>query len=225
VEDLILNDSVNYDTEAKRRELAGMAISDVGQAFGNAEQQRQRSLSRSGVNPSSGMALSMARRTDVDKALAIAGAATKARDLAETTGYARKMDAVGLGKGMIGNQATQAGLQLNAGNSSVANGMNAVTIANSGNAAMSQGYGNAAAGYNSLANTQGNNFYAAQRYGTNVGASVGNAIGGFVQANQGLWSANPSAYSAYGGVDPMAGYSYGGTTDTNGLFTPSRAGM
>lgn len=176
-EDRMLVDANNYDTEGKRNELAGLAMADVNQGFASAEGQNTRAQQRMGINPSSGRALALGSQTAVAKAAALAGAATGARRSAETTGYARKMDALGLGKGMIGNQATQASLQQSAGNSSVNNAQVPFSLQQQAGNSMSQGFGNAAYGLSNLAGNQQGNYISAQNYGNGVGASVGNMFG------------------------------------------------
>jgi hypothetical protein len=129
---------------------------------------------------------------------------------AENIAYARKMDALGLGKGIIGNQVQQANLGLASGNSSVVNAGKALDFSTYGDSAMSSGYGNAVTGFNSVAsaantlgNTQANTFYDAQKYGTSVGTNVGTAIGG-------LWSAiKPSISSAFTPTEFGTGSSFG----------------
>lgn len=126
-EDQVLADAQNFDTEGKREELAGKARADVQQSFDSAQGHAVRNQQRMGVNPNSGRSDAMAMQGQLGLASGLSLAANKARSNAMTLGYARKMDAVGLGKGLVGNQATQAGLSLNAGNSSVQNGGNAIT--------------------------------------------------------------------------------------------------
>jgi hypothetical protein len=176
-EDGLLTDAENYDTEGKREQMAGAAMADVNQGFAAAKGQATRARQRMGVNPNSGMALSLDNQAAIAQAAGLAGAANGARLKAETTGYARKMDAVGLGKGVIGNQATQASLQLNSGNSAVTNSMLPINISNGANDRMSDGYGAAVSGYNNLANTKINGFAAATNYGNSVGSNVGNMFG------------------------------------------------
>jgi hypothetical protein len=202
VQDKILTDAENFDTEGKREELAGKAIGDVNQGFDAATSQVRRNQERMGINPSSGRAMATENAGMFSKALGIAGAASKARADATTVGYARKMDAAGFANGTIGNQATQASLALQSGNSSVNNSLIPLAVSSSANGAMSTGYGNAAGGYQNLGNTQAGSFYGSQNYGAGVGQSVGNMFGNI--AGMGLkayqnWNSGSSA--------PMGGWS------------------
>lgn len=219
-EDRMLVDANNYDTEAKREQMAGRAMADVSQGYASAMAQKTRADQRMGLNPSSGASRSGGTQSAIALAGMLAGAGTKARLDAETTGYARKMDALGLGKGMIGNQATQAGLQMNAGNNSVSNSVAPINVSNSATGAMSNAYGNAASGFSNLAGNRANGFYAAQQYGSNIGSSVGNMFGSILKqpgVTSGISNWASSAFSP----DPMAGYSY---NDFSGSGT-QRAGM
>lgn len=149
LEDKIVADANNFDTEAKREELAGQAITDVNTAFDSARGQSARSLARVGVAPGSGRALSMENQVTTAQALAGAGAATKARRDATAEGYARRMDAVGLGKGIVGNQVTMQQIAQNGGAQAVAAAGSGVNVAQSGAGLMGQGFGGA---QNGLAN-------------------------------------------------------------------------
>jgi len=149
LEDKIVADANNFDTEAKREELAGQAITDVNTAFDSARGQSARSLARVGVAPGSGRALSMENQVTTAQALAGAGAATKARRDASAEGYARRMDAVGLGKGIVGNQVTMQQVAQNGGAQAVSAAGAGVSVAQSGAGLMGQGFGGA---QNGLAN-------------------------------------------------------------------------
>lgn len=227
-EDKLLADAQSFDTEAKREELAGQAMADVNQGFASAHGQSVRAQQRSGVNPSSGAALALENGTRIAQATGLAQAANTARRQAETTGLARRMDAVGLGKGLVGNQSTQAGLQLAAGNNSVANAQVPLSVAGNANNAMSNGYGNAATGYagasgafRGVGGMQSAGFYGAQNYGAGVGSGVGNMFGSVlskpgVTSGIGNWFGGGAAAG-----DPMAGYNY---NNFSGSGT-QRAGM
>ena len=89
------------------------------------------------------------------EATAKAGAANKARTNVETQGYARTMDAANLGRGLASNQATSAGVALNAGNSAVSNAGMTLTQGNAAAAQMGQGFNTAIQGNQSAGNLYG----------------------------------------------------------------------
>lgn len=190
VEDTMLGDAKNYDTPDRRAQAESEAMQGVQSSIDTQRASSARALAARGVNPNSGASLALNGQLDLQGAVAKAGAANVARKNIETIGYARKMDAVGLGKGLVGNQATQAGLGLTAGNSSVANSVVPLNVSGAANSAMSAGYGNAAAGYGQLGSNQLATFNIASRYGAGVGQNVGSMFGQLAN--------NPSVQSSIG---------------------------
>lgn len=155
LEGKIVADAQNFNTEARRSEAAGKAMADVEQQFGNEAAQQQRAMTRMGVNPNDGRFAAMGNQMSMAQALAKAGAASKARDNIEIQGYARKMDAANMGRGLASSQATSAGVAMNAGNSAVNNAGVPLTQANQAMATMGQGFGTAIQGNNSAGNLFG----------------------------------------------------------------------
>lgn len=155
LEGKIIADAQNFNSEASQNEAAGKALADVEQQFGNEAAQQQRAMTRMGVNPNSGRFASMSTQMGMAQAAAKAGAASKARDSVELQGYARKMDAANMGRGLASSQATSAGVAMNAGNSAVNNAGVPLTQANNAMATMGQGFGTAIQGNNSAGNLYG----------------------------------------------------------------------
>jgi hypothetical protein len=114
LEQSIVSDAENYNTEGKREELAGKAASDVEQQMGVARESAARNLARYGINPNSGKFAAVNKDMAVQEGLARAGAANNARTQAEEIGHARMMDAAALGRGIAQNSSTAAGLALSA---------------------------------------------------------------------------------------------------------------
>jgi hypothetical protein len=102
VEQGLVRQAQEFDTEAYREQLASQAAADTARAFGTAEGVTARNLARRGVSPGSGNALAMQNQNALALASARAGAATGARDRAEQLGFARKLDVVGIGRGLAG---------------------------------------------------------------------------------------------------------------------------
>ncbi len=195
MEQAIVADAASFNTAGKTAEAVGKAQADVNAGFSNAQAQQQRAMSRMGVNPSSGRSMAMQNQTGIAQAAALAGASNKARTDTETLGYARKMDAANLGRGLASNQATSAGIAMNAGNSAVSNAGQTLTQANQAAAQMGQGWNTAINGNNS----------AGQLYG---------------QAAQ-LASQDNGIMGALGGI---AG-AYAGSSSGSGLITKGLAAM
>lgn len=174
----IVSDAENFNSEARQSEAASKAIADVEQQFGNEAAQQQRAMTRMGVNPNSGRFASMSTQMGMAEAAAKAGAANKARDNIELQGYARKMDAANMGRGLASSQATSAGVAMNAGNSAVNNAGVPLTQANQAMATMGQGFGTAIHGNNSAGQLYGQ---AAQAQGRDSGlfGALGGVAGQF----------------------------------------------
>lgn len=151
----IVADAQAYDTTARRDAAASEAVSDVGMQAELARQSQTRQQQRMGVNPSSGKAMALQSQMGLSEAAAKAGAANTARDKVELQGYARKMDAANLGRGLASSQATSAGVALNAGNSAVSNAGTPLTQANQATATMGQGFSTAIQGNNSAGSLYG----------------------------------------------------------------------
>lgn len=194
-EDQMLVEAQGWDTPARREAAAGAAMADVNAGFESARGQQQRALSRMGANPASGKALALDNQWRIQQATGLASAANRARQLTEVQGLARRMDALGLGKGLIGNQATQAGLQLDAGNSAVKNGQVPISVSGVANDRMSSALGNAASGFGLVSAMRSSDFYGAEGYGLKMGNGVGGMFGGMTQQIGGLM---PSGGAGFG---------------------------
>lgn len=179
IEQSIASEAMNFDTQDRRDAAAGEAIADVTQGFNAARDQGARSLQRMGVNPNDGRTAAMGAQTDAAQALAQAQAANNARKQVETQGWARRMDAAGLGKGVISNQATQSNIASQMGNSALNASNSALAAGQSGAGIMQGGYQGAISGmgqagniYGSAANAQAQASAAASG---NMAAGVGAA--------------------------------------------------
>ena len=199
VEDQMLSDAQAYDTPQRQEAAAARSRADVEMALSGQRAQSNRELEANGVVPGSGKQMAMQGIMDINAAKLKAGASNAGRTQVQTQGYARKMDAVGLGKGLVGNQATQGALGLSSANSSVNNAQIPLNVSGTANSAMSMGLGNAATGYGVLGRNQQAAFQDSQAYGNNVGANVGSALGGLAKRYGGgsnNWSSAGSGLSS-----------------------------
>ncbi len=98
----IVQDAERFNTEAYRNDMAAQAAADSGQAFGISQQQNQRAMAAMGANPNSGRFAGMQNASGLQQAALRANAMTGARTQAQQMGYARKLDAAGLGRGLAG---------------------------------------------------------------------------------------------------------------------------
>lgn len=185
----IVNDARTFNTEGKREELAGLALGDVNSSFDQARGIAYRDLTRRGVDPLDGSAKGAMKQLALSQAMAGANAKNQARTQAMTLGNALKSDAANLGRNLPSNQATAAGLALNAGNSSVANSNVPNQVAASGAALMNSGYSGAQAGYSNAANTYGNVAriqQAGQGDDSSMWGAVGQVAGAYFASDQNI---------------------------------------
>jgi hypothetical protein len=164
MQDKLIKEANDYNTEGNREQIASSAIGDVNQSFAAQRANNSMTARSYGINPNSGRNDAINAATDVMQASASASAATRARDAALQLGWAKSMDAIGLGQGLAGNQATSTSLALNAGNSSLAAGQVPIQNASTLGSSMNQGYGGAAGIYGNVG------ALGAQSYGTQVSA-------------------------------------------------------
>ena len=111
----IVADAQRMNTEAYRNELASQAAADAGRAFGISQQQNQRAMASMGANPNSGRFAGMQNASGLQQAAARAATMTGTRTQAQQMGYARQLDAAGLGRGLAGASAAAYGGATGAG--------------------------------------------------------------------------------------------------------------
>lgn len=145
-------EAADYNTEAKASELAGKAQTDVQTGFASARATTDRNMASMGINPADGAYDASNRDLQRGQALSEANARTKARADAATMGHALIADAIGTGKGVVSNQATTAGIAINAGNSSVANAQVPLQVAQNGVGMVQGAANNASNGLNAAGN-------------------------------------------------------------------------
>jgi hypothetical protein len=150
LENQLVQDALAFDDDARASELRGKAGADVDQAFAGVRGQGARNLMRLGVNPADGKFRSLDQQTTTQQALAKAGAMTKAGRDARAEGYAKRMDAIGLGRGIVGSQATMQQIAQSGGNAAVGAAGAGVNVNQSGAGLMGQGFGSAMQGFNTM---------------------------------------------------------------------------
>jgi hypothetical protein len=119
----LVRDAERFNTAAYQEQQASKAAADVGKAHTNAQGANQRAMMAMGINPNSGKFASMQNQSALDIAAQKASAMTNSRLQAEQIGYARKLDAAGLGRNLSGNSTAAYGLAGTMGNSAVNNQM------------------------------------------------------------------------------------------------------
>lgn len=152
LEDRFVEEASTWDSPERQAQRAAEAKADVLQ---NAAAQRaasQRQAASMGVNPASGRFQGLERASELQTALAAAGAQNQARDQVRKEGMAMRADAVNIGRGLPAQSAQAASLGLAAGNSALAGAQGAHGAFMGNTQIMGQGYQGAMSGYSNMAN-------------------------------------------------------------------------
>jgi len=158
VEKGIVADAMAFDTDAYRNQLATKAAADSGVAFNRTRQANERAMASMGVNPNSARFQGMAGQSGLMQAASRAGAMTGARERAQQTGYARKLDAAGLGRGLSGASTAAYGSAVGAGSMAAGNygmaGNQYMSGMNQGSATIGSGLNMQISGLSNVLNNQ-----------------------------------------------------------------------
>ena len=127
LQDKLLQQATDYNTDANREQIASSAIGDVSQAFANQRESQERQMRSYGMDPTSGAYQSTTHASGVQEAAAKAAAATQARSAALQLGWNQSLSALGLGAQLPNDQVSASGMALNAGNSAISAGSNALS--------------------------------------------------------------------------------------------------
>jgi hypothetical protein len=183
VEQGLVRQAQEFDTEAYREQLAAQAAADTARAFGTAEGVTARNLARRGVGPGSGNAMAMQNQNALALASARAGAATGARNQAEQLGFARKLDVTGLGRGLAGASTAAYSGATGAGSAGLNSAMSA---GNQYSQAFGQGVGTQMGGAqlglqgaSNILNAQTSVYNTAQSQADPLASIAGMALGGW----------------------------------------------
>lgn len=189
IEEGLAKEANEFDTEAKRAELAGKAGADVEQAAAASDAAARRDAARYGINPSDGAFAENLAGSSLNKTIMKIGAMGKARTDARAEGRALKFDVAALGRNLPGAGATASTVAMNAGNTAVNNAAMPGNVARADASAMLSGMGTAVG-----ANTQAGNLYS-------------NIFQGRMQGYQADQTAQAGLYSGLGQLGGMALYS------------------
>ena len=155
IEQSLAKEAMEFDTDAKRAELAGKAGADVEQAAGASDAAARRDAARYGVNPSDAAFSQNLAGNALNKTIMKVGAMGQARTQARAEGRALKFDTAAIGRGLPGAGATASSVALSAGNAATANAAAPAANARADAGARMAGYGTAVG-----ANTAGANLYS-----------------------------------------------------------------
>jgi hypothetical protein len=187
----LVADAQRFNTEAYRNDLAAKAAADTGVAFGQSQAMNRRAMAAMGANPNSGRFAGMQQASGLAQAATRANAMTGARMQADQMGYARKLDAAGLGRGLAGASSAAYGGATNAGSQA---GLNAQSAG--------QNYmGNMATGAGTIANGQNMQIQGLGNVLNNQTSAYVNTAGSLLGDIGALAGAGASAYATHGGSD------------------------
>ena len=184
-EDALIADAQTYDSPERRAAARAEAQASVEGAFGRSQQAQTRQFARQGMDLNGIQTAALQQDANLQKAKMVAGATYGADRNVEQQGYARKMDAVNLTKGIGTTQATQQQIATQAGNASAAAGASGLQATYSGVPMMQTGFNTAANAYQAAGNLYGTQAQL-QSGGGNSGASFGQAMGGVGAIMQGI---------------------------------------
>ncbi len=143
VEQGLVRQATEFNTDAYREQLAQEAAAAAGRAFGTTQAASERAMRSMGVNPNSGAGLALQSQSNLGLAAQRAGAMTGARRQAEQLGWARQMDVTGLGRGLPGASLAAYGGAVGAGSAGLAS---SIAPANQYGALYGQGVGSIQSG-------------------------------------------------------------------------------
>jgi hypothetical protein len=183
VEKGLVADAQSFDTDAYRNQLATKAAADTGLAFNRTRQANERAMASMGVNPNSGRYQGMAQQAGLSQAATRAGIMSGTRAQAQQLGYARKLDAAGLGRNLSGSSTAAYGSAVNAGNSAGGNfqsaGLNRMSGMGMGSSTIGAGQNMQIQGLSNVLNNETSYMMNQNDNATSV-ADVAGAAGGIL---------------------------------------------
>jgi len=170
VEQGLVRQAQEFDTEAYRQQLASKAMADAAKAFQGSQGVMMREATRRGVNPASGAFGAASNANAMGLAAMQTGAANQARQQAEQLGFARKLDVVGLGRNLAGASTAAYGGATGAGQAAGSTAMSAGNQAMTGMAQSGQTMGSVLGSQTSIYNTAQSK---ADPFATIIGTGLG----------------------------------------------------
>lgn len=177
IEQQLAADAVNYDTPEKRAAASAEAVASVEKNLAAQRGATTREMERSGVDPSSGKMAALQGSMDLNAAKLKAGAGNAASKAIETVGYARRMDAASLGRGISSSQGTNAALAAQLGSSAMGTQQQVLAAQAQGNAGLQQAYQTGIQGYGAAGSQFGQMAGAASAANSSKNAAIGAGVG------------------------------------------------
>lgn len=161
----LVQQAQEFSTESYRERMAGEAAAASGRAFTNIQRSAARADRARGLNPNSAASRALREQSTVGQAASRSQQMTGARERAEQLGYARQLDAAGLGRGLAGASAAAYQGSVGAGSAGAGTYQQPGQVMMQGYAqgagTMMQGYGLGIQGQSGVLNAQ-TNVYGSQ---------------------------------------------------------------
>lgn len=141
IEDKLVAESMNAGDAADQERYASRALADTQMSFNRQRNTAERQMLGMGINPNSGVYQNLWAASAPDRALVEVAAQNTARNAAEQLGWAKRMDAAALGRGLPSQQASAAQMALGAGSSALGAGQASFQNFGSTGAGMMGAYG------------------------------------------------------------------------------------
>lgn len=182
LEQRLVREATEYDTEERRDAEAGRAMAEVRQATDGQMGAVKRDAFRYGVNPNDGKFASMRTNGALTSALGEAAAGNNARRQVEATGYARMADAASLGRNLPSAQATAIQVGQGSGGLAVNAGGAANNVSTTGADIMGKGFGFGMQGLNQSGNLFGRAADLRREDNSGANSAIGGVIGAGIMA-------------------------------------------
>ena len=154
----LVQQAQDFNTESYRERMAGEAAAAAGRAFTSLQRSAARADAARGLNPNSAASRALREQSLVGQAASRSQQMTSARDRAEQLGYARKLDAAGLGRGLAGASAAAYQGSVGAGSAGAGTyqipGQMMMQGYGAGAGTMMQGYGLGMQGFGNIVGSQ-----------------------------------------------------------------------
>jgi len=182
MEQKFVRDAQNFNTDAYRNQLATKAAADSGLAFNRTRQANERAMASMGVNPNSGRFQGLAGQSALMQSANRAGAMTGTRERAQQMGYARNLDAIGIGRNLPGLSRAAYGSAAGAGSMAGGNyqsaGINRLSGMGQGAATIGSGLNMGIGGLSSVLNAETQMAVVNTEHGSSFLGDLGGIMGG-----------------------------------------------
>lgn len=200
LEDNLIEEFQNYDTEARRNQESGRAQGQVQSNFDAQRANAEQRLASYGVDPSQIRGGAIDRQARTQLALGKAASGNQARQRTEDIGRSLRAEAINIGRGMPSQVAGSYGTALAGGNSAIGNS-NSTMGQGANMQGTGQGWGQMSGNQNSSTMAGINNMYSGQMAGYDQSGGLMGSLGNIGGQVLGGWAA--SGFAEGGGAVGM----------------------